>query len=93
MRGARIKKLGVTLYGLTPEAEVTVQQDLFDLLTAPAAAKRQQVNETLSTTMDKLNQKFGKNTVLLGMAPSGGKDGTSTKVAFNRIPDVEEFRE
>ncbi len=93
VRGARIKKLGVTLYGLTPEAEVTVQQDLFDLLTAPAAAKRQQVNETLSTTMDKLNQKFGKNTVLLGMAPSGGKDGTSTKVAFNRIPDVEEFRE
>ncbi len=92
-RGARVKKLGVTLYGLTATADIAVQQDLFDSLTAPAEEKRQQANETISKAMDKLNQKFGKNTVLLGMAAHGKKDGTSTKIAFTRIPDVEEFRE
>jgi hypothetical protein len=40
-----------------------------------------------------LNQKFGKDTVLLGMTPHQGKAFTGTKIAFTRIPDMEEFWE
>ncbi len=38
-----------------------------------------------------LNQKFGKDTVLLGMTAQQGKSFRGAKIAFTRIPDIEEF--
>ena len=50
-------------------------------------------SEKISQAMDQLNQKFGKDTILLGMTPHQGKSFTGTKIAFTRIPDMEEFLE
>jgi DNA polymerase-4 len=41
--------------------------------------------------MDGLNQKFGRDTVLLGQAPKQVAQYTGTKIAFTRIPTKEEF--
>jgi DNA polymerase-4 len=89
-KGRRIKKVSVMLYTLTPEGQV--QPDLFDSV-SKAEEKNRDKNEKISHVMDKLNQKFGKDTVLLGMTPQQGKSFTGTKIAFTRIPDMEEFVE
>jgi DNA polymerase-4 len=88
--GRRIKKLGVTLHQLLPVADV--QPDLLDLPDVPAMAARRR-DETLSRVMDRLNQRFGRDTVLLGMTPAQGKSFSGTEVAFTRIPDMREFSE
>ncbi|MCE9508312.1 MAG: impB/mucB/samB family protein [Alphaproteobacteria bacterium] len=89
-KGARIKKVNVVLYGLVPEKDLHIQGDLF----APTIAPQQRIkSEKISRAMDQLNQKFGKDTVLLGMTPNQGKSFTGTKIAFTRIPDMEEFLE
>lgn len=89
-RGQRIKKVSVTLYALLPAGQV--QPDLFDNISKTEEKKRDK-NEKISHVMDKLNQKFGKDTVLLGMTSQQGKAFTGTKIAFTRIPDMEEFVE
>lgn len=85
----RIKKVSVTLSGLVENSQLHHQGDLF---AAPATAA-QQKNSTLSAVMDRLNRKFGKDTVSLGMLPAQGRSFSGTKIAFTRIPDMEEFLE
>jgi DNA polymerase-4 len=85
--GARIKKLSVTLHGLLPAESVPA--DLFAELPGTAQLRA----EKLSHVMDRLNQRFGRDTLLLGMLPIEGKRFSGTKVAFTRIPDREEFFE
>ena len=92
-KNQRIKKVNVVLHGLVLEKDLHVQADLFDAVVPAETVKRQARNEKLSNAMDHLNQKFGKDTVLLGMTPQQGKAFTGTKVAFTRIPDMEEFLE
>lgn len=87
---ARIKKVNVVLHGLVEAAELNRQGDLF-ASAAPAQAKQR--NDKISAAIDKLNQKFGKDTVLIGMTGEQGKSFTGTKIAFTRIPDMEEFME
>lgn len=87
---ARIKKVSVVLHGLIEEIDLNRQGDLF----AQAAPNQQrQRNDKISAAIDKLNQKFGKDTVLIGMTSEQGKSFTGTKIAFTRIPDAEEFLE
>lgn len=88
--GARIKKVNVVLHGLVQEKELNIQGDLF---AAATPSSRRAKSEKISEAMDKLNQKFGKDTVLLGMTAQQGKASTGTKIAFTRIPDREEFLE
>lgn len=86
----RLRKVSVTLLGLEkPGAE---QGDLFDAA-APRAAQTRVRDEKISAAIDSLNQKFGRDTVLVGMTASQNKGFTGTKVAFTRIPDMEEFLE
>jgi len=92
-RGARIKKVSVVLHHLVEAKNANQQPDLFDTLKTKAQDKQQTRNEELSRAMDKLNKKFGKDTVLLGMTAQQGKSFTGTKIAFTRIPDMEEFLE
>ena len=87
----RIKKIGVVLHGLVPEADVHIQPDLFALPAAAAATTRRR--EEISQAIDRLNRKFGRDAVLLGMTGGQEKSATGTKIAFTRIPDVEEFLE
>jgi DNA polymerase-4 len=84
----RVKKIGVMLHGLVPEGDVHGQADLF----APVTATKTR-HEAVSQAIDRLNRKFGRDTVLLGMAAGQEKSATGTKIAFTRIPDREEFRE
>lgn len=85
----RIKKVSVTLSNLVENTQLHHQGDLF---AAPATAV-QQKHSTLSAAMDRLNKKFGKDTVSLGMLPAQGRSFSGTKIAFTRIPDMEEFLE
>ena len=43
--------------------------------------------------MDGLNKKYGRDTVIMGMPAKKLAHYTGTKVAFTRIPDMEEFYE
>jgi DNA polymerase-4 len=90
-RGHRLKKVSITLHGLTANKNLNIQPDLFD--GALPAATQKKKNEKISQALDQLNHKFGRNTVLLGMTGDQDKSTTGTKIAFTRIPDIEEFLE
>jgi DNA polymerase-4 len=75
----RIKKISVNLYQL--EESGSLQPDFF---------KEEKRGEKISKTIDRINHRFGRDSILLGCLPS--EEG-NTKVAFTRIPDSEEFLE
>ena len=87
---ARLKKLSITLHRLTPDDAVA--PDLLDMA-PPRATERRKRNEALSAALDRLNHTYGRDTVVIGMLPSEGRSFSGTKVAFTRIPDLEEFQE
>jgi DNA polymerase-4 len=88
--GARIRKVAVTLSELA--ASTNLQAELFargpdsDLVGRGKSAR-------LSRAMDKINHRFGRDSILLGMTPSQGQSFSGTKIAFTRIPDADEFLE
>ncbi len=84
----RVKKISISLWHLTREDQV--QMDMFDRSTAAPVARRR---EELSTAMDNLNRRFGRDTVVMGYLPSRSHQFSGTKIAFTRIPDKEEFYE
>ncbi len=88
-RWQRVKKVSVTLMGL--EAESRPQQlDLFASATEEASRERR---EHLSRVLDKINQKRGRDSVVIGFTPDTVRTFSGTKIAFTRIPDREEFQE
>ena len=89
-RGARIKKVSITLHELVPASGV--QPELFDMLPDVDMRQRDKA-EKLSRALDKINHRFGRDSVLIGMLPSQGRSFSGTKIAFTRIPDIEEFLE
>ena len=82
-----VRKIGVTLSGLTPVSEE--QPDLFGW--TPASEEHAE-RLKLSDALDRLNARYGRDTVSIGAAARLPRF-TGTKVAFNRIPDRAEFRE
>jgi DNA polymerase IV len=84
----RIKKVAVTLHGLV--AISNIQPDLFDDSTMQQLHVK---NEQLSTAMDRLNQRFGRGTIITAATLSKANTVTGTKIAFSRIPDKQEFKE
>lgn len=94
----RIKKVSITLSGLNEEDAGPQQGDLFSGAAAPAQeatvhARREKFDK-MSSAIDTLNRKFGRDTVSLGMTPQQRQNkDTGTKIAFTRIPDIEEFVE
>lgn len=87
VEGRRVRKIGITLSGLTPWAEE--QPDLFGW--TPASAENPG-RLRLSQALDRLNARYGRDTVLIGVTPHLPRY-SGAKVAFNRIPDLAEFRE
>lgn len=85
-----IKKVSVTLFKLTPEGEG--QGNLFGALSSEMQQRRQK-SERLSRALDRLNQRYGRDTVSIGMMPADGRNFSGTKIAFTRIPEVAEFYE
>ncbi len=92
-QGVLIKKLSVVLHGLVHED--AVQPDLFDDFAESIPKLRRNVerDNRLSHALDRINHRFGRDSALIGMLPSQGRGFSGTKIAFTRIPDVEEFLE
>jgi DNA polymerase-4 len=90
-RGVRIRKASVVLSGLVP-ASVEQQPELFTPVPEEEMQRRRK-DERMSAALDKINHRFGRDSVLVGMLPSQGKTFSGTKIAFTRIPDMEEFME
>ncbi len=96
-QGVLIKKLSVVLSGLVQDG--AVQPDLFDFPASNAAtntamlSQNAERNNRLSHALDRINHRFGRDSALIGMLPSQGRDFSGTKIAFTRIPDAEEFLE
>ena len=86
----QIKKINIALYNLHEAKNIT--PDLFEQESV-RYVERQQKNETLSNLMDKINQKYGSEAIRLGVIPKTQAGYVGTKIAFHRIPDMEEFNE
>lgn len=90
VRGKRIKKISITLHDLV--AANVLAPELFDTL--PGMDLQAQAKaEKISLALDKINHRFGRDSALIGMLPSQGRSFSGTKIAFTRIPDMEEFAE
>lgn len=88
-RWQRVKKVSVTLFGLVAEASPR-QLELFD---SSAASAPKELREQLSRVLDQINQKHGRDSVVIGFTPDTVRTFSGTKIAFTRIPDREEFKE
>lgn len=89
-RHGLIKKVSVTLHDLIEKRYR--MGELFSHLSHRDIAAQLRA-ERMSSAMDKLNQRFGRDTIVMGMLPSQGKSFSGTKIAFTRIPDASEFHE
>lgn len=83
----RLKKVSVTFFDLYETKDIT--DDLFESL----KTKTQKPLSALDHALDTLNQKYGAETVRIGLSPQTSAGFVGTKIAFNRIPDMEEFAE
>jgi DNA polymerase-4 len=90
LRGQRLKKVSLTLHELSETN--SIQPELFSNLSESEEGLREKY-EKISNAIDKINHKYGRDSIVLGMLPSQGKTFSGTKVAFTRIPDMEEFLE
>ncbi len=91
VRWARIKKISVTLTGLE-SVHQPQQMELFHDFRSIAEEKMERQHR-LSRIMDHLNQHYGRDSIALGFLPDEVKTFSGTKIAFTRIPEMEEFRE
>jgi DNA polymerase-4 len=80
--------VGVTFFGLMPLSQ-TPPPDLFGW---SAQATQNPRHVKLSAALDSLNQRYGSETVAIGPAPKGLSHYMGAKIAFNRVPDREDFR-
>lgn len=87
---AMLKKVSVSLYGLRKKGEIT--GDLFDRV-SPVTQAAQKRDDRLTAAMDRINRKFGAESLRVGMTPRTDAGFVGTKIAFSRIPDQEEFWE
>ena len=85
----RLKKVSVIMHDLRKPELVT--DDLFSLSNQRQHERR--IAAELSAGMDALNKKYGPNTLHFGACPSTLSEYVGTKIAFARIPDMEEFWE
>ncbi|MEG3144819.1 type VI secretion protein ImpB [Sphingomonas sp. RT2P30] len=87
----QIRMIGVTLAEIEPVA--AEQQSLFALLDPDDPLARETRTLALSRTMDRINRRFGRHAVSLGPLHGGRIDRVGTKIAFGRIPELDEFHE
>lgn len=86
----RLKKVSVTLSALV--AVECAPPELFATLPDGERVARARA-EQLSRALDAINGRFGRDAVVLGVAPRQARGFSGAKVAFTRIPDTEEFHE
>lgn len=81
------RSVGVMLGGLVPVAAHI--PDLFE----DRAHGQSTPREALCRSLDRLNQKYGQDTVRFGEMPYYRVAYTGAKIAFGRVPKAEDFRE
>ncbi len=84
----RFRKVAVLLMGLKTPAEMT--EDLFETQQVENVMKLRK-REALASALDKLQNKYQKETVWLGIVPKTLAGHVGTKIAFSRVPEREEF--
>jgi DNA polymerase-4 len=82
------KKVSVILHGLKESGGIT--DDLFDT-SLTAQKKKRDRRESLSAALDRLQNKYHRETVSVGVVPKTLAGHVGTKIAFSRVPDREEF--
>lgn len=87
----QVRMIGVTLAEIEPVGGD--QGSLFQHLDPDDPLARETRTLSLSVAMDRINEKFGRNAVTLGPLIGGRLDRVGTKIAFGRIPDLDEFHE
>jgi DNA polymerase-4 len=85
--GRRFKMIGIVLHGLQPANKIA--PDLFAVPDEKPAAN----GVDLYSAVDRINKKYGQDTVALGVLPGQIAKYVGAKIAFNRIPDLAEFDE
>lgn len=89
--GYRLRMIGVTLAEIA--AEAADQGSLFAALDPDDPLARGTRTLDLSRAMDRINERFGRHAVSVGPLSGGRIDRVGTKIAFGRIPDMDEFHE
>ncbi len=89
--GFRLRMVGVTLCEI--EAVEGEQESLFAALDPDDPLARETRTLALSRAMDRINERFGRNAVSVGPLHGGRIDRVGTKIAFGRIPEMNEFHE
>ncbi len=84
----RFRKVSVTLYGLSRSGDISY--DLFETQEKEAQEKLRK-NDALTRALDRLQDKYQRETVSLGLPPKTLAGYVGTKIAFSRVPDREEF--
>lgn len=91
----RIKHVAIMLSSLIETEFAT--DDLFQKLEREerkdALAIRRTAPTPIETIMEKINEKFGPQSINLGMIPELNGAAIGTKIAFSRVPDIAEFGE
>ncbi len=92
-----LKKVSITLHELV-RGDAARQLEFFtaekvrtgvEVLSHGSAA--QEKRDRVTAAMDRLNTKFGSNTVTLGIMPGAARNFTGNKIAFNRVPLKSDF--
>ncbi|MAJ24500.1 MAG: DNA-directed DNA polymerase [Rickettsiales bacterium] len=86
----KVKQISVVLYDLEPLE--SLQTNFLKYLNHDFEETSKKRN-ILSTTMDLINSRFGRDSITIGSIPKKISQFSGTKVAFTRIPDIKEFYE
>lgn len=89
--GFRLRMVGVTLCEIDPVHGE--QGSLWGSLDPDDPLARETRTLHLSRAMDRINERFGRNAVTVGPLNGSRDDRVGTKIAFGRIPDLDEFHE
>jgi len=81
----KLMKVSVALSDLYKKEEITL--DLFTTNNETVIKH----NKKLTTAMDAINKRFGKDTVNVGLRPKTSSGYVGTKIAFTRVPTIDEF--
>ncbi len=81
-------KISTLLRGLCYKTEIT--DDLFEQ-NISRDLKQAEKHQKLATAMEHLQKKYKSETVWLGIVPETLAGNVGTKIAFNRVPEKEEF--
>jgi DNA polymerase-4 len=89
--GFRMRMVGVTLCEI--EQAAGDQGTLFAHLDPDDPLTRESRGLALSRAMDRINLRFGRNAVSVGALTGDRVDRVGSKIAFGRIPELDEFHE